>query len=49
MSLRRRMLHTVAFNLALLMGLPTLFHASRWVTLWGAYRGWWPLGFNLEM
>jgi hypothetical protein len=49
MSLRRRMLRTVAFNLALLVGLPTLFRVSHWVTLWGAYRGWWPLGFNLEM
>lgn len=48
MSLRRRILTAVAWNVSLFVGPLFLFHLARWITLWGAYEGWWALSMNMH-
>jgi hypothetical protein len=48
MSLRRRLITNVAWNVSLFVGPLILFHAARAVTLWGAYEGWWALSMNMQ-
>jgi hypothetical protein len=48
MSLRRRLITNVAWNVSFFVGPLILFHAARAVTLWGAYKGWWALSMNMH-
>lgn len=41
MRLRTRIRRTILWNLALFLVPWSLFHASRFIMLWGAYRGYW--------
>jgi hypothetical protein len=43
MRLRRRIVNTVLWNVALFLVPWWLYQASHWISIWGAYRGWWPL------
>lgn len=46
MTLRRRLAVTAGWNVALFVGPWSLYQASRAVTIYGAYHGWWPLAIN---
>ena len=43
LSLRSRLLRTVAFNLGLFLVPITCYHLTGFIALWGAYQGYWPL------